>query len=416
MLVMKSNATEKTSPEPGGGGSPSCGYRLRLKGGRDRSVLRRHPWIFSGAIDTVEEADGACCGDLGEVLSASGQWLGIAVVNPSSQLIARMLRFDRGPVDRDWFIARLRAAADLRRRVVPEGTTAFRLVNAEGDGLPGLVVDRYQDYLVVQCMALGMSRLEALWLPALAQVFEPRGILDRSERSRHDSNLARKDRLLQGEAPPERVEVVECGMRFAVDLIGGQKTGFYLDQRENRRLVGSMASGARVLNGFAYTGGFGVAAGANGAREVVNVETSSAALELAKTNWQLNGFPEERLRLVHGQVQEILRNEEQPFNLIILDPPAYAKDRRHVERASRAYKDVNMWAMKRLAPGGYLTTFSCSQHVSVDLFQKIIFSASLDAGRPMQWLARLGAGPDHPVHLDHPQGEYLKGLLLRSFD
>ncbi len=389
-------------------------YRLRLAPGRERSVLRRHPWIFSGAVGSLEASPDAQPGDLGLVLAADGRRMGVACVNPQIRLVARLLRWDDGAVDRGWFAERIAAALALRARVVPPEVTALRLVNAEGDGLPGLIVDRYAQVLVVQCLALGMSRLEPFWLPELVAQTGARSVLDRSAHGRGDANLERPDGLLAGEAPPARVEVSEHGVRWWVDLVAGLKTGFYIDQRENRRRVGELAAGARVLNAFAYTGGFGLAAGVRGAREVVDLDTSAKALALARENWGLNGLPEERLVTVHQPAQEYLRGDCGLFDLIVLDPPPFAKEPGHVTRASRAYKDINLWALKRLAPGGLLASFSCSQHISPDLFQKILFGASLDAGRPLQWLARLGAGPDHPVHLDHPQGEYLKGLLLRA--
>ncbi len=400
---------------PAGGAGP-WPYRLRLAPGRERSVLRRHPWIFSGAIAAIEAAPTARPGDLGLVLAAGGQRLGVAYVNPEIPLAARLLRWEDAPVDRDWFAARIAAALELRARLVAPEVTAVRLVNGEGDRLPGLIVDRYADVLAVQCLTLGMSRLESFWLPELLGRTGARSILDRSAHGRGDANLGRADGLLAGEAPPERVMVIEHGVRWWVDLGSTQKTGFYIDQRENRRTLGALAAGRRVLNAFAYTGGFGLAAGARGAAAVVDVETSSKALALARENWRLNELPDEQLETVRQPVQDYLRGPCGVFDLIILDPPAFAKEPGHVARATRAYKDVNLWALKRLAPGGYLATFSCSQHIASDLFQKIVFGASLDAARPLQWVARLGAGPDHPVHLDHPQGEYLKGLLLRATD
>jgi 23S rRNA (cytosine1962-C5)-methyltransferase len=210
--------------------------------------------------------------------------------------------------------------------------------------------------------------------------------------------------------------VEERGHRFLVDLAGGQKTGFYLDQRENRRAIGELAAGRRLLNAFAYTGAFGIYAGAGGAREVVDVETSEAALDLARETWALNGLPPEGRRAVREPAQRFLRREATSFDLIVVDPPPFARERRNVPRAARAYKDLNLWALRRLEPGGYLATFSCSQAVTPDLFQKIVFAASVDAGVRLQWIARLGAAPDHPVHLDHPEGEYLKGFLLRSVE
>ncbi len=391
-------------------------YRVHLRPGRERSVLRRHPWLFSGAIAQIEATEEARPGDMGRILSSDGRVLGVGLVNPNVALTVRLLSGGTTVVDRAWMHDRIAAALALRERVTPPETTAVRLINAEGDGLPGLVADRYADVVVVQCLALGMARMEEFWLPELVAQSGARVVLDRSDQGRGDANLPRRERHLHGPEPPERVEVREHGARLWIDLTAGQKTGFFVDQRENRVRVAALAKGARVLNAFAYTGAFSVHAGRQGALRVVNVDTSPAALDLARENWALNDLPADRLETVRRPVQDYLREEAERFDLIFLDPPAFAKEKGHVERAARAYKDANLWAMKRLSPGGVLATFSCSQHVDGGLFQKIVFGASLDAGRSLQWIARLGAGPDHPVHLDHPQGEYLKGLLLRALD
>jgi 23S rRNA (cytosine1962-C5)-methyltransferase len=391
-------------------------YRLWLRPGRERSVAHRHPWVYSGAVERIEIRAGGAREALGEIVDARGELLATATVNPEAPLVARILKFGPGAIDAAHFAAAFARAAELRRAVVPPRTNAYRLVNAEGDGLPGLIVDRYGDFLVVQCLTLGMSYLEPLWLPALVAVASPRGVIERSERATRDPDLARVDGVRQGEAAPARLEVEECGHRFLVDLAGGQKTGFYLDQRENRQRIGALSAGRRVLNAFAYTGAFGVYAGAGGAREVVQVETSEAALDLARENWALNDLSPERMRAVREPAQRFLRRATEPYDLIVLDPPPFARERRSVPRAARAYKDLNLWALQRLVPGGYLATFSCSQAVTPDLFQKIVFGAALDARVRLQWIARLGAAPDHPVHLDHPEGEYLKGLWLRSVE
>lgn len=391
-------------------------YRLWLHPGRERSIEHRHPWVYSGAVERVEIRAAGAREALGEIVDARGRLLATATVNPEAALIARILKFGPGPIDGAHFAAAFARAGELRRAVVPPRTNAYRLVNSEGDGLPGLVVDRYGDFLVVQCLTLGMSYLEPLWLSALVAATAPRGVIERSERAARDPNLLRVDGLRHGEAPPARLEVEERGHRFLVDLAGGQKTGFYLDQRENRQVIGGLSAGRRVLNAFAYTGAFGVYAGAGGASEVVQVDTSEAALDLARETWALNDLPPERMRLVREPAQRFLRQAREPYDLIVLDPPPFARERRSLPRAARAYKDLNLWALQRLAPGGHLATFSCSQAVSPDLFQKIIFGAALDARVRLQWMARLGAGPDHPVHLDHPEGEYLKGLWLRSVE
>jgi len=388
-------------------------FRLFLRPARERSLLRGHPWVYSGAIERIEAREDARPGDLGEIYAAGGEWLALATVQPGATLVARVLRFTPGPVDESWFAGVFARAARLRREVVGGDTDAYRLVHAEGDGLPGLIVDRYGEFLAVQCLTAGMERLRPAWLPALAGALPVRGIVARAEEDPREPAAAETE-TLWGEAPPGEIEVREGGLGFVVRLAAGQKTGLYLDQRENRALVAALAPGRRVLDAFCYGGGFGARAAAAGAAAVTAIDTSAPALEQAAANWRLNGLPAERLRMLREPAGAFLRRTEEAFDLIVLDPPAFAKEQGRVERAARAYKDINLWALRRLAPDGYLATFSCSQHVGIDLFQKILFGAALDAGRPVQWLRRLGAGPDHPVQLHHPQGEYLKGLLLRA--
>jgi len=402
-------------PQETGGASPrAIVYRVWLRPERERSLLKHHPWVYSGAIERIEALPESAPGGLGEVYGADGRWLATAMIQPDATLAARVLRFERGPIDEEWFRALFTRAVALRELVIPPETDAYRLVHAEGDGLPGLIVDRYGEVLVVQRLTAGIERLTPLWLPALVALARPRGIIARGESFRAPAGGQALPAPLWGEAPAPRTLIRERGIRFAADLATGQKTGFFLDQRENRASVGALARGLRVLNAFAYTNAFGVYAALGGATDVVAVETSGSANELARENWALNDLAPQRLHLVREPVQQVLRADRDRYGLIVLDPPAFAKEHGQVERAARAYKDVNLHALRRLAPGGLLATFSCSQHVGVDLFQKILFGAALDARVPVQWLARWGAGPDHPVSLDHPQGEYLKGFLLRS--
>jgi 23S rRNA (cytosine1962-C5)-methyltransferase len=392
-------------------------HRLVLKPGRDSSVRARHPWIFSGAAERVESLPDAQDGDLCDVLDGSGAWLARGTLHRSSQILCRILTWRDEAIDEGFFAGRIEAALAARRtHIDPASTDAFRVVNAEGDRLPGLIVDRYAEHIVVQCLTSGMARMEDLWCEALDRALAPAAIIDRSDRSVRDPAMAGRWEALRGEAPAEPVWIREDGLRFRVNVMTGQKTGFYLDQRENRILLGSLAGDREVLNGFAYTGAFGVHAGRAGARHVIQVESSTAALEEARLHWEANGLPLERVEHVHDDIFRYLRNTEREFDAIVVDPPPYAKDRGSVERAARAYKDVNLWAFRRLRPGGLLLSFSCSQHVGIDLFQKILFGAAKDAGASVQWLRRLGPGADHPVHLDHPQGEYLKGFLLRLIE
>lgn len=392
-------------------------HRLILKPGRDSSVKARHPWIFSGAAERVESLPDARDGELCDVLADSGTWLARGTLHRSSQILCRILTWKEEAIDEAFFHGRIATALAARGgHIEPATTNAYRVINAEGDRLPGLIVDRYADYLVVQCLTSGMARMEELWCGALANALSPVAIIDRSERAVRDPALVGRREALRGEVPAEPVWIREDGLRFRVNLMTGQKTGFYLDQRENRILLGSLARGRDVLNGFAYTGAFGIHAARGGAKSVIQLESSAVAMEEARVHWEANELPPERVEYIHDDLSRYLRQSEREFDAIVVDPPPYAKDRGSVDRAARAYKDVNLWALRRLRPGGLLFSFSCSQHVGVDLLQKILFGAARDAGASVQWLRRLGAGADHPVHLDHPQGEYLKGFLLRLIE
>jgi 23S rRNA (cytosine1962-C5)-methyltransferase len=389
-------------------------YRLLLKPGRERSVRFRHPWIYSGAVATLEALESAEPGDLGEVWSADGEFLAVATVNPGSKITARILRWTEGEVDTGWLRLGLEAALGRRGEILAQEVQAYRWVHGEGDRLPGLIVDRYREYLVVQSLALFWHRILDPLAGLLQELSGARGILLKMEAAVRDPQIPPETRLVSGEEPPARLEIEEGPARFLVDLRGGQKTGLYLDQRPNRIRIGALSAGREVLVPFAYTGGFGVHAGLGGARRVTLVESSETALALARENWELNGLGRTELEIVKADAWDYLRGLQSSFGLIVLDPPALAKAARHVDKASRGYKDINLHAMRRLDRSGWLATFSCSQHISLDLFQKILFGASRDADLSLQAYERMGAGPDHPVLLDHPQGEYLKGLLLRA--
>lgn len=392
-------------------------HRLFLHAGREASVEARHPWVFSGAVARVESLPDAQDGDLCDLYGAAGQWLARGTLSRSSQILCRILTWTDEAIDPAFFRRRFEDALTLRRATLPlENTDAYRLVHAEGDRLPGLIVDRFGQHLVTQVLTSGMMRLQDEWLPALQDLLSPLAIIDATDRAHRDPGVPGRRVALAGAMPEEPIWIREHGLRFRVSLRAGQKTGFYLDQRENRRLLESLAHGREVLNGFAYTGAFGVYAGRGDARRVVHVESSLPALEEARVHWEANGLDPARVEFVHEDISRFLRRETDRYDAIVLDPPPYARDRGSVERAARAYKDVNLWALRRLRPGGWLLTFSCSQHVGVDLFQKILFGAARDARASVQWLARLGPGADHPVHLDHPQGEYLKGFLLRLIE
>jgi 23S rRNA (cytosine1962-C5)-methyltransferase len=389
-----------------------------LEPGKDKPVRQHHPWIFSGAVARVEGQPAP--GDLVEVTDARGEWLARGYFNASSQIIVRLLTWQQHePVDAAFWRTRLAAAAASRAELRLEpGITAYRLIYAESDGVPGLIVDRYADWLVVQFLTLGVEVRRELLLALLAELFSPRGIVERSDAAvRRQEGLALRSGLAWGEAPPSDLEIREHGLRFQVDLLGGQKTGFYVDQRENRRIVGAQARGRRVLNAFSFTGAFGVYALANGAEHVTNIDSSYDALAGAEAALRLNGFdPDRQSESICGDVFQVLRtfrDEGRLFDLVILDPPKFARSKAELDGAARGYKDINLLGLKLLAPGGLLATFSCSGLVTPDLFQKIVFGASIDAGRPAQIIAKLSQGPDHPILLSFPEGEYLKGLLCR---
>jgi 23S rRNA (cytosine1962-C5)-methyltransferase len=391
------------------------GTPIRLRPEKEYLVRAGHPWIFSGAIAHLDA--GLVPGSEVDITSAKGEFLARGYANPRCAIAVRVLTHRDEAIDAAFLRRRLESALHWRRRCVDAGTDAYRLINGEGDGLPGFVVDVYADFAVLQTLTAGAERLKPWLLEALTALLPLRGVFERSTGAvRREEGLAALDAVAWGEAPPERVEIRERGHRLLVDLRAGQKTGFFLDQRPNRALVEELARDCRVLNAFSYTGGFAVAAGAGGAREVVSVETSARALALAQENWNLNGLPAEGGRFVAEDVFTFLRQNEASYDLLVLDPPALVKHRRDVTQGGRAYKDLNLQGFRRAAPGALVFTFSCSQHVDAELFRKIVHGAAIDSGRSLQVVRSLGPGPDHPTRLAHPEGEYLHGLLLRLAD
>jgi 23S rRNA (cytosine1962-C5)-methyltransferase len=386
---------------------------LVLQPGRERSLRRRHPWVLSGAVDRVDGGSGS--GELVRVVSAEGEVLGFGHYAPASRLRVRMLAFGKNEPGEDVVAERI-AAAVSRRASDPRlaDTDAVRLVNAEGDGLPGLVADRYADCVVVKLGAPGMvARREAI-ARALQRASGAASGYERADvvASRREGFAARSG-ILWGAVPSEPVEISEGGRRYRVDVVAGQKTGFYLDQRIARERVQQLAEGRRALDLFAYTGGFAVAAAAGGAERVTLVDSSADALERARDNLARN---EARcpLSLERADAFRWLRGGREPFDLLVVDPPPLARARRDVARASRAYKDLLLHALRRAAPDACLFAFACSHHVGPELFRKIAFAAALDAQRTARVEEVFGAPPDHPVSIDHPEGAYLTGLLLRT--
>jgi 23S rRNA (cytosine1962-C5)-methyltransferase len=384
---------------------------IRLKARKERPVLLGHPWIFSGAIADLDP--NLVPGTLVAVHSAQGEFLGRGYANPRCAIAVRLLTRRDEPIDAAFVQRRVTAALALRRAVVPADTDAYRLINGEGDFLPGCVADVYGPTVVVQCFTAGAAQLKPVLVEALHAALAPAGIYERSTGAvRREEGLEPEEGVLAGEVPSAAVGVRECGQQFLVDPRSGQKTGFFLDQRDNRVLARQLAAERIVLNAFAYSGAFTVYAGAGGARQVVSVESSARALELARRNWALNALPAPVAEFVEADVFRYLRDVDRQFDLLVLDPPALVRRRQEVGRGTRAYKDLHVWAFRRAAPGADMLTFSCSQHVSAELFWKVVHGAAVDAGRRVQVLRHLGPGADHPVSLAHAEGEYLSGLLL----
>ena len=384
---------------------------LFLRSGKDRPVRLGHPWVFSGAIRDLDPT--LPPGTIGRLCAADGAALGVGYVNPRCTIAVRLLSRRDEPVDAAFVARRVAAAAALRGRVVAADTDAYRLINGEGDGLPGVLVDRYGGSLVVQLLTAGAERLRPWLVEALVTQVQPRVVVERSEGGvRAAEGLAPVAGVLVGEAS-DGEPVRENGLRFVVTPGGGQKTGHFCDQRDNRARVRALAGGAHVLDAFAYHGGFAVHAGAGGAARVVAVDSSGGAIAAAERHWTLNQLPPDRAAFVAADVGRFLRERDETFDLLVMDPPALVKQRKDVNRGARAYKDLNLWAMRRARAGALLCTFTCSQHVDAELFRKIVAGAAADAGRAVSLLVHLGPGPDHPVALGHPEGEYLHGLLLR---
>jgi 23S rRNA (cytosine1962-C5)-methyltransferase len=391
--------------------------RLILKKDREKALLRRHPWVYSGAIQAVEGSPAH--GETVAIHDAYGQFLAWGAYSPDSQIRARVWSWEQNEgIDANFFRRRIQAALDLRQTWInPAQNSAYRLVHAESDGLPGLVVDRYNDSLVLQILSAGAEVWREALVDVLVDLVNPDAIYERSDVTvRALEGLPTRTGLVYGDLPQQPLVIHENGLRFKVDLVGGQKTGFYLDQRDNRRICRDLAHGKSVLNGFAFTGGFSANALAGGAASVLSIDSSEEALQFARENIELNGLPAERCKWIVGDMFEelrTLRDRGQQFDLVILDPPKFAPTAAQAKQAARGYKDINLYGFKLLKPGGLLMTFSCSGGVDMAFFQKIVADAALDAGVSAQLLYRLGQAPDHPTHLAFPEGTYLKGLVVQ---
>jgi len=385
-----------------------------LKKGREKSLLRRHPWIFSGAIHHVDKEPAS--GSTVDLLSSDGRFLARASYSPTSQIRARVWTFEDEAVDKEFFRKKIRSAIHAREiwNVKPR-SESLRLIYAESDGIPGLIVDKYNNVLVLQSLTAGSE----YWKETFADILlEETGLSVIYERSDADvrklEGLEAKVGLLRGDLSSPSFSIMENNLQFKVDLQSGHKTGFYLDQRYNRLRVRQLANDKDVLDCFSYTGGFTVNALAGGAKSVLSVDSSADALDLCKENIVLNELPADKHDTLEGDVFQLLRkfrDENRSFDTIVLDPPKFAPTSAHTEKATRAYKDINLLAFKLLRPGGILVTFSCSGGVDAGLFQKIVAGAALDAGVEAQIVEHLSQGADHPIALNFPEAAYLKGLI-----
>ncbi|HID3457308.1 TPA: 23S rRNA (cytosine(1962)-C(5))-methyltransferase RlmI [Serratia marcescens] len=391
--------------------------RLHLAKGREKSLLRRHPWVFSGAVQRVEGK--AHSGETIDILDSQGKWLARGAYSPESQIRARVWTFQQDEeINIDFFIRRLQQAQSWRDWVAQrDGLDGYRLIAGESDGLPGITIDRFQNFLVLQLLSAGAEYQRPALLSALQHCYPECSIYDRSDVAvRKKEGLPLAQGPVLGDLPPELLPITEHGMKLLVDIQQGHKTGFYLDQRDSRLAARNYAAGRRVLNCFSYTGAFAVSALMGGCAQVISVDTSQAALDIAKQNVELNKLDLNKAEFVRDDVFQLLRNyrtQGEKFDLIIMDPPKFVENKNQLASACRGYKDINMLALQLLNPGGILLSFSCSGLMPTDLFQKILADAAVDAGRDVQFIEQFRQAADHPVIATYPEGLYLKGFACR---
>lgn len=391
---------------------------IHLVKGREKSLLRRHPWIFSRGIAKV--TGDPALGETIDVFAHDGRWLAKAAFSPKSQIRARVWSFEKEEIDTEFFIKRLTQAQQIREDVIARGQlTGYRLIAGESDGLPGITIDCYQDYFVCQLLSAGAEMMRPALLDAIKHCFPTVNIYERSDVSvRKKEGLKPTQGLLHGDMPPKSVVIHENDIQIQVDIQSGHKTGFYLDQRDSRQESMKYVKDKTVLNCFSYTGGFGLYALKGGAARVINADVSQPALDNAKENAKINGFDLTKAEFLNADVFKLLREYREngtQFDVVIMDPPKFAESKAQLNGACRGYKDINMLAMQILKPGGTLLTYSCSGLMDQNLFQKILADAALDAGRRMQFIERFAQAADHPVDSAYPEGFYLKGFACKVF-
>ena len=392
-------------------------HSVKLKKGKEKAVRQLHPWVFSGAIDQIKGNPDN--GDIIRVTDSNNDFLAYGFFNSKSRVAVRLLEWNlETEINESWWRRKIKIAVKHRDELNTEDTNTYRLIFSEADFLPGLIVDRYADFLSVQILTSGIENIKHIILDELQQLLSPKGIFDRSDASAraHEGMEASSGGILLGTEPPEFVGVKENGIFYQVNIAEGQKSGFYCDQRDNRKWVADHVKGKKVLDCFSYSGGFSLNAMAKGAKEVISVDSSALALDTLKRNKELNNFNNSPHRLIQSDVNKQLRafrEVNEKFDVIILDPPKYAPSRSALTKASRAYKDLNRMAMLLLDEGGLLATYSCSGAVDISMFKQIIAWAALDAGKEVQFIQQFSQPADHPVRSSFPEGEYLKGLLCR---
>lgn len=388
--------------------------KVILKKGREKSVLRNHPWIFSGAIDK-EEKD-IKDGEEVEVYSRENRWLARGIFSGQSQIRVRLFAFNnKEKLDKEFIRNKILSAADLRNKLNFIDSSVYRLFFSESDGIPGLIIDKYDKIFVCMFLSVGAEKFKKEIVEVLVEEFSPESIYERSDSEvRLKEGLSLTKGLLYGKEPPDLVEVIENKLKILVDIKNGHKTGFYIDQRNNRFILGNYSEKKEILNCFSYTGGFAISALLNNALHVTNIDSSADALEMARKNLILNNISESRFTNVEGDVFKELRalaTEERKFDIVILDPPKFADSKSNVYKAARGYKDINFNALKLIQKGGLLFSFSCSGLISTELFQKIIADAAVDAGRNLKFIEQLRQAQDHPVSSNFPESMYLKGFV-----